>query len=62
MIREIRQTHGQGHIMGSVRLLEEFNALAIKKGQNFKEFIPNLSDSLKIYEKLVRQSHKTKKI
>ena len=32
--------------MGSVRLLEEFNALTIKKGQSFKEFISKLSDSL----------------
>ena len=46
VIQEIRQTHGQGHIMGSVRLLEEFNALTIKRGQNFKEFISKLSDSL----------------
>ena len=46
VIQEIRQTHGQGHIMGSVRLLEEFNALTIKKGQSFKEFISKLSDSL----------------
>ena len=46
VIQEIRQTLGQGHIMGSVRLLEEFNALTIKRGQNFKEFISKLSDSL----------------
>ena len=48
VIHEIRQTHGRGHIIGSVRLLEEFNALTIKKGQYFKEFISKLSDSLLI--------------
>ena len=46
VIQEIRQTHGQNHVMGVVRLLEEFNSLKIKKGQTYKEFISKLSDTL----------------
>ena len=46
VIQEIRQTHGQNHVMGAVRLLEDFNSLKIKKGQSYKDFISKLSDSL----------------
>lgn len=46
VLKELRDTHLKDHVMGRIKILEDFNALSIKKGQSYKNFISTLSDSL----------------